>query len=151
MAEKYYVEVNGNGTFWYAWPGTERKLHRLGSPAIEYTDGYRVWYHNGQRHRLDGPALEYADGHREWYQNGQWHRLDGPAVELSDGYRAWFQNGQRHRIDGPAIEYAAGTKEWWLNGEQHTEESWRAATQPAVEMTVAEIEAALGKRVKVVK
>ena len=129
MPEKYCVEVHGNGnTYWYAWPGTERKLHRLGGPAIEYADGYRAWFQNGQTHRVDGPAIEYSSGRREWYQS---HVL--------------------HRLDGPAVEYADGTYEWWLNGVRHTEESWRTATQLVVEMTVVEIEAALGKRIKIVK
>ena len=128
MAEQYFVEVNDNGTYWYAWPGTERKLHRLNGPAIEWADGCRSWYQNGKKHRIDGPAFVDADGTRKWYQYGKLHRQDGPAVINSDG-----------------------TEEYRLDGVQHTEESWRAATQPAVEMTVAEIEAALGKRVKIVK
>ena len=128
MAEKYRVEVDDDGTYWFAGTGAERKLHRA-----------------------DGPAIEYNDGSRDWYQNGQRHRAGGPAVEYSDGYRAWYQNGLRHRLDGPAVEDADGTKEYWLNDVQYTEESWRAATQPAVEMTIAEIEAALGKRIKIVK
>ena len=151
MTEKYYVEVNDTGTYWHTWPGTDRKLHRLDGPAIEYSDGSRAWYQNGQRHRIDGPAVEYADGHREWFQNDLLHRHDGPAIECPDGDRAWLQNGLLHRLDGPAIEHTVGTYEWWINGAWHTEESWRAATQPVVEMTVAEIEAALGKRIKVVK
>jgi hypothetical protein len=129
MAEKYYVEVDDYGTtYWFAGSGAERKLHRL-----------------------DGPAVEYTTGSRAWFQNGQWHRLDGPAVEYADVFRAWYQNGLRHRLDGPAVEYADGSREWWLNDVQHTEESWRAAMQPVVEMTIAEIEAALGKRIKIVK
>ena len=106
MAEKYYVEVDDNGdTHWFTGDGADRMLHRLNCPAIEWADGSREWYQNGQRHRLDGPAVECPD---DIYQ-------------------------------------------WWLNDVQYTEESWRAATQPVVEMTVAEIEAALGKRIKVVK
>jgi hypothetical protein len=128
MAEKYYVEVDDGSTYWYAWPGTVRTLHRLG-----------------------GPAIEHAAGYRAWYQNGQLHRTDGPAVENADVYRKWYQNGQLHRTDGPAVEHADGTYGWWLNGTQYTEAAWRAATQPVVEMTVAEIEAALGKRIKIVK
>ena len=128
MAEQYYVEVDSDGTYWYAWPGTDRRLHRLGGPAVEYTTGSRTWYQNGQR-----------------------HRVDGPAVERPDGYRAWWQNGLLHRTDGPAIEHADGTHRWYIDGVRHTEDAWRAATQPAVEMNVAEIEAALGKRIKVVK
>ena len=128
MTEKYYVEVNDDGTYWYEWPGTDRRLHRT-----------------------DGPAVEYSDGRRDWYQNGQLHRTDGPAVDWPNRYRAWLQNGLLHRLDGPAVVYANGTKEWWLNDVRHTEDAWRAATQPVVEMTVAEIEAALGKRIKIVK
>ena len=128
MTEKYYVEVNDDGTYWYEWPGTDRRLHRT-----------------------DGPAVEYSDGRREWRQHGILHRTDGPAVENANGYCAWWQNGHLHRTDGPAIEYAAGAYEWWFNGTQHTEESWRTATQPTVEMSVAEIESLLGKRIKIVK
>ena len=128
MAEKYYVEVDDGGKFWHAWPGTEHTLHRL-----------------------DGPAVEWSDGSREWYQNGQLHRVDGPAFERSDGYCAWFQNGWLHSERGPTVIDEKGAKEYWLNGVWHTEESWRVATQPAVEMTVAEIEAVLGKRIKIVK
>ena len=82
MAEKYYVEVDENGSYWYAWPGEARKLHRLDGPAIEYSAGSRAWYQNGQLHRLGGPALEYADGSREWYQNGQRHRVDGRQLYM---------------------------------------------------------------------
>ena len=128
MAEKYYVEVDENGSYWYAWPGEERKLHRLGGPAVENADGSREWYHNGELHRLGGPAIENADGSREWWQTDLLHRTDGPAVE-----------------------YADGSCEWWLNGVQYTEDAWRAATQPAVELTIAEIETLLGKRIKIVK
>ena len=95
MTEKYYVEVYSNGnTYWYAWSGEERKLHRLDGPAVEYADGRRAWYQNGRPHRTDGPVIEYPDGYRAWYQNGLLHRLDGPAIERPDGYRAWYINGK---------------------------------------------------------
>ena len=102
MAEQYYVEVDSDGTYWYAWPGTDRRLHRLG-----------------------GPAVEYADGRRDWYQNGQLHRLGGPAIEYTDGSRAWFQNGWLHRMDGPAIVNADGGCEWFINGNELTEAEWQ--------------------------
>ena len=149
--EKYYVEVDDDGTRWYAWPGTDRRLHRLDGPAIEYPNGRRDWYQNGLLHRVDGPAVESPNGRREWYQNDLLHRLDGPAVDRPDGERAWVQNGLLHRLDGPAVVYANGTKEWWLNDVRHTEDAWRAATQSMVELTVAEIETLLGKRIKIVK
>jgi hypothetical protein len=37
-------------------------LHRDDGPAIEYSDGEKVWYQHGLRHRIDGPALEHANG-----------------------------------------------------------------------------------------
>ena len=102
-------------------------------------------------HRTDGPAVEWADGSKLWYQNGQRHRTDGPAVEWADGTRYWYQNGQLHRIDGPAVEYANGRKEWCVNGKGLTKAEFLAATQPVVEMTVADVEKLLGKRVKIIK
>ena len=102
-------------------------------------------------HRENGPAIERADGHKEWWQNGQRHRIDGPAVEWWDGDKSWWQNGKRHRTDGPAIERADGTKEWYINCEKLTEAEFLAATQPVVEMTVADVEKLVGKRVKIIK
>jgi len=29
------------------------------------------WYLNGSPHREDGPAVEYADGAKRWYLNGE--------------------------------------------------------------------------------
>ena len=116
------------------------------------TGARRYFNHANQLHCEDGPALIFPNGTGVWYHNGVLHREGGPAVIGSNGrHFEWFQNGVLHRTDGPAVEYADGSREWWLDGVRHTEDAWRAATQPAVEMTVAEIEAALGKRIKVVK
>ena len=114
--------------------------------------GDRIYRNSsGQRHRIWGPAVEYPDGTRMWYQNDQPHRTDGPAVECADGYKEWWLNGQRHRTDGPAVECADGDKFWWLNGEHLTQEEHAHRVNPAQEMTVADIEKALGYRVKIVK
>ena len=80
------------------------------------------WYNDkGQYHREDGPAIECSNGTKLWYLNGQRHRENGPAAEWSDGYKSWWLNGQLHREDGPAIEYINGTKLWYLNGQCFTE------------------------------
>jgi hypothetical protein len=72
---------------------------------------------NSKWHREDGPAIEYANGNREWYLNGELHREDGPACEYTtNGSKGWFLNGRLHRKDGPALEYANGEKQYWLNG-----------------------------------
>ena len=65
-------------------------------------------------HREDGAAVEYPNGYKSWYINGERHREDGPAIEWP-GYKAWFINGTRHREDGPAIEFSNGHKAWYLN------------------------------------
>ena len=116
--------------------------------------GTTCWYKDAKctiRHRENGPAVEYADGTKIWYQNGQRHRIDGPAIEWRDGDKRWFQNGQRHRTDGPAVMYANGSKAWYIDDNAMTEAEFLAATQPTVEMSIADIEKLLGKRVKIIK
>ena len=151
VVKKYYVTVDGEGTTHWYKDAKCKILHRTDGPAIERSIGINEWFQNGQRHRTDGPAIEYSDGDKRWYQNGGLHRTDGPAVELADGTRYWYQNAQLHRTDGPAIEWADGTKEWWINGEELTEAEFLAATQPVIEMTVADVEKLVGKRVKIIK
>jgi hypothetical protein len=59
--------------------------------------GNKYYYKDKQmkiRHREDGPAIEYSDGHKEWYINGERHRTDGPAVEYTDGDKSWFINDE---------------------------------------------------------
>ena len=89
-----------------------------------------------------------------WYKDAKCktpHRENGPAIERADGHKEWWQNGQRHRIDGPAVVYADGSKVWCINDKAMTEAEFLAATQPTVEMTVADVEKLLGKRVKIIK
>jgi len=73
----------------------------------------------GYRHCPYGPALEWADGTKAWYRNGQLHRDDGPAFYAVDGYKAWWRNGQRHRDEGSAVERSNGSNEYWRNGVQY--------------------------------
>jgi hypothetical protein len=99
----------------------QSQLHRLDGPAVEWADGSKHWYQNGNRHRLDGPAVEWVDGSKHWYQNGKLHRLDGPAVERSTGDKIWYQNGKRHRLDGPAAEPANGRQYWFIDDQDYTQ------------------------------
>ena len=93
----------------------------------------------------------YANGDKLWYLNGKLHREDGPAVDYANGDKSWGLNGKLHREDGPAVECANGTKSWYLNGEYLTEEEFNDRMSPTVEMTMAQINEALGKKVKVVE
>ena len=116
-----------------------------------YADGNKAWYLNGRLHREDGPAVEDSDGTKVWYLNGKRHREDGPAIEYAVGGKYWYLNGKLHREDGPAVEYSNGTKCWFLNDRCLTQEEFNERMTPTVEMTMAQINEALGKNVKVVK
>ena len=123
---------------------------------IEYTvkvypNGDKFWWLNGKLHREDGPAYEGASGNKSWYLNGKLHREDGPAIEYASGTKFWCLNDKLHREDGPAMEWANGDKEWYLNDEEVTEEEHKRMTSKVVEMTMEEINKALGKQVKVVQ
>ena len=87
----------------------------------------------------------------KWKLNGKLHREDGPAIEYAEGNKWWYLNGKLHREDGPAVEYADGTKFWFINDVELSEQQFIRATQPAQELTVAQIEQLLGKRIKIVK
>jgi hypothetical protein len=69
----------------------------------------------------------------------------------ADGDKHWWLKGQRHREEGPAVELSNGDKHWYLNGKRLTEEEFNERMVPTVEMTMAQINEALGKNVKVVK
>jgi hypothetical protein len=69
----------------------------------------------------------------------------------TNGDKSWYLNSKRHREDGPAFEYSGGNKYWYLNGKRLTEEEFNKRMAPEVEMTMAQINEALGKNVKVVK
>ena len=118
------------------------------------TYGYTRWYKDQActtLHRLGGPAVTHVSGTCTWVVDGQAHREDGPAAIRADGTKEWYQNDQLHRTDGPAMEYANGGKSWFLNGTILTQQQHQAQTAPVQEMTMADIEAALGKRVKIIK
>ena len=97
--------------------------HREDGPAVEYSNGDKLWYINDKFHREDGPAIDHTDGDKYWYLNGNLHREDGPALEYSNGNKYWYINDHLHREDGPALELVNGDKSWWLDGKEVTEET----------------------------
>ena len=59
--------------------------------------GTRRYYNSAnQLHRDEGPAIEWIDGGKEWFQNGQTHRIGGPAIEWSDGTVSWCLFGKEY-------------------------------------------------------
>jgi len=89
------------------------------------------------------------NGTKFWFLNDQLHREDGPAIEYNNGTKFWYLNGKQHREDGPAIEWSNGDKLWYLNDKQLTEEEFNNRTQTK-ELTIQELEAKLGYKIKVV-
>ena len=95
-------------------------------------EGNTRWFKDARctiRHRENGPAIEYTDGHKEWWQNGQPHRIGGPAIELTDGTKFWYQNGRLHREDGPAMEYPTGDNRWYINDKLLSEDEFNQAVK----------------------
>ena len=104
-------------------------------------------------HRLDGPAMEYTNGDKVWCVDDRVHRSDGPAIEYANGGKEWYVDGKRHRLDGPAIEYANGWKVWFVDGDEVSEENFNALTKP-IELTLEDIAAKFGvdvNNLKIVK
>ena len=75
----------------------------MNSKLRVYPDGTKRWYNErGELHREENdlPAIEYADGKKAWYKNGQLHRdNDLPAVIYYWGDKYWYKNGFAYRFD----------------------------------------------------
>ena len=52
------------------WKNKEGQYHREDGPAIEYSNGTRIWFKNGLKHREDGPAIVWEDWTHRYYLNG---------------------------------------------------------------------------------
>lgn len=53
---------------------------------------------NGKSHREDGPAVEFSEGSKIWCKHGEYHRLDGPAIKtvrdkLFNGAKSFYVYG----------------------------------------------------------
>ena len=93
-------------------------------------------------------------GNTRWYKDAKCkvlHRENGPAVDCTSGHKEWWQNGKLHRTDDPAIVFEDGDNYWYIKGKRMTEAEFLAARHPVVELTVADIEKLVGKRVKIVE
>ena len=89
--EESTLTINEHGD--KVWRNKEGNWHRIGGPAIEYSNGTKYWFDNGKQHRIDGPAVEWSSGRKEWRKNGKLHRIDGPAIDYGDGRTLWYIRG----------------------------------------------------------
>ena len=77
--------------------------------------------------------------------------IEYKVVVYPCGTQYWYLNDLHHREDGPALIYTDGTQYWYLYGNNMSEEEHKRRTNPTKELSVAEIEALLGYKVKIVK
>jgi len=106
--------------YWYL----ETEVHRDDDlPAIERTDGKKIWCQHGKIHRPDDkPAIVYPSGAQFWYEFDELHRVNGPAAMYYDGRMEYYIRGKLHRIGGPAIVHITETiyiEEYYENGKRH--------------------------------
>jgi len=89
MQQEQYIYIDKYGSKRYYKDLKMTILHRLDGPAIEYSNGRKSWYVDGQLHRLDGPAIEYTNGHKAWCVDGKrlteeaFDALTAPTIELT--------------------------------------------------------------------
>jgi hypothetical protein len=67
-------------------------------------EGNTFYYKDDKLHRTDGPAIEYTDGSKVWCINGEFHREDGPSIEWSHGTKGWYLNDVRYSEENYKIE-----------------------------------------------
>ena len=63
------IEIDEKGTKRYY--NNQEELHHEDGPAVEYSDGSKLWCINDQLHREGGPAIEWANGCTFLCLNGQ--------------------------------------------------------------------------------
>lgn len=87
--QEQYIKIDEYGNKLYYKDRKMTMLHRLDGPAVEYSDGSKVWYVDSKRHRLDGPAYDGAYGYKTWYVDGEqltereFNDLSAPTLELT--------------------------------------------------------------------
>jgi hypothetical protein len=126
-----YTDNDGTKIWWL-----NGVRHREDGPAIEWTNGYKGWWHNAAEYtkqdyyrvamnKNNKPICEVnKNGTKIWWLNGKLHREDGPSIEYTDGCKLWHLNGKLHREDGPAVEWVDGAEYWYLNDKRYTKQNY---------------------------
>ena len=91
----HIVYTNGRTVY---WSGTS-SIHRVDGPAWignDASDGYSMWYINGEKHREDGPAIEVLNSgsstsQHKWFLHNKSYSLEDYCKELyKDGWEMYF-------------------------------------------------------------
>jgi hypothetical protein len=64
-------------------------------------NGHKVWYHNYKMHREDGPAVEYVDGSKEWWIDGElvYDRFENQLHNYPNISEAFKKSIIKYRLD----------------------------------------------------
>ena len=54
------------------------------------SNGHTYWHDNGIITRKDGPAVEHTDGFKMYLVDGKFHRVEGPALLNNSGAKLWY-------------------------------------------------------------
>jgi len=87
--QEQYIRIDRYGDKRYYKDKAMTMLHRTDGPAIEYTNGHKVWYVDNKLHRTDGPAIIWTSGYKEWYVDDEYlteeefNALTAPTLELT--------------------------------------------------------------------
>ncbi len=63
--------IKFNFSFKYCYYNNNLKRHRLNAPTLESKSGSKAWAINGSWHREGGAAMEWDDGAKYYYLNGE--------------------------------------------------------------------------------
>lgn len=97
----YKITISDDGTI--RWYNENGELHREGGPAVEYTNGTKIWYINGKLHREDGPAIEFTNGVKFWYLNGK----ECTNAEFNTKFKKQSCNGKIIEFEGKKYKLQA--------------------------------------------
>ena len=70
---EYYFENDWKSKFYF---NLKDQIHRIGKPAIEYSNGTKIWKINGKYHRNDGPAYEGININEYYFHNRKYYEKE---------------------------------------------------------------------------
>lgn len=92
--QRYLLIIKGTREYTYVkniWK--KNTLFEVKNSDISFKINLVEYFVNGVRHKDDDlPAIDYSDGDKLWYNNGKRHRKGKPAV-IYGKYKAWYKHG----------------------------------------------------------
>lgn len=99
----------------YWEPKIDKKMNKDLKKVVKDNGTVEYYNDNDKLHNLNGPAIEYSNGDKSWYKNGERHRENGPAIEWSN-INEYYLNNILYSKD----EYYQKVKKTYLNNKQNS-------------------------------